>query len=152
MTLTKKDFDDGKLMVSGATFEIINDQTGQVVDTITTWDNGIAISKELSVVYTYSIKEISTNKKYKLNDNPIITVELKLEGDTTKELKVTNEKRKGQIKVIKVDKDNNKILLEGVVFDILDEQENVVDILTTDKRGEAISKLLPCIDAKYIIR
>lgn len=150
--ITKKDFDDGKLMVSGATFEIINDQTGQVVDTITTWDNGIAISKELSVVYTYSIKEISTNKKYKLNDNPIITVELKLEGDTTKELKVTNEKRKGQIKVIKVDKDNNKILLEGVIFDILDEQENVVDILTTDKRGEAISKLLPCIDEKYIIR
>ena len=43
--------------------------------------------------------------------------------------------KKAQIKVIKVDKDNNEIKLEGVIFDVLDQDGNIVQTLKTDKNG-----------------
>ena len=55
------------------------------------------------------------------------------------------------MKVIKVDLDNNEILLEGVTFDIKDEEGNIVDTITTNELGEATSKRLPCIDKKYTV-
>lgn len=49
-------------------------------------------------------------------------------------------KKKGQIKVIKIDEDNNEIKLEDVVFDVLDSNNNIVDTITTNSNGEAITK------------
>lgn len=36
---------------------------------------------------------------------------------------------KGQVKVIKVDKDNNEVKLEGVEFEVLDENDKVLEKL-----------------------
>jgi hypothetical protein len=90
--------------------------------------------------------KLGTKKEYKLTDK---TITVQLEQDEIKDIVFENEKRKGQIKIIKVDLDNKEILLEGVTFDILDEQGNVVDTITTNEQGEAISKRLPCIDRQY---
>ena len=53
-----------KLELKVQLFEIINEQTNEVVDTITTRENGEEISKDLSILYTYKLKRKSTNNKY----------------------------------------------------------------------------------------
>ena len=146
----KKDFDNKELGVEGVVFDIICEQTGKVVDTITTDKNGIATSKDLSILYTYTLVEVSTDKKYNLNTEPITNLET--EYKNTLQIEITNEKKKGQIKIIKKDIDNRNIPLAGVVFDILDENGNIVDTVVTDARGEALTKMLPSIDTKYTIR
>ncbi|MGE1125683.1 MSCRAMM family protein, partial [Bacillus wiedmannii] len=52
-------------------------------------------------------------------------------------LKVENEQLdKGSVEITKVDKDSQKEL-EGVVFEVQDEQGKVVTKVTTDKEGKA---------------
>ncbi|MCI8344574.1 MAG: hypothetical protein HFJ42_01090 [Clostridia bacterium] len=92
--------------------------------------------------------KLGTKNEYKLNEE-IITVELK--ENEIKDIIFENELKKGQVKVIKIDLDNNEVLLEGVTFDILDEDKNVVDTITTNELGEATSTRLPCIDKIYTI-
>lgn len=146
----KKDEDNNKIGIEGATFEIINEQTNEVVDTITTRENGEAISKDLSILYTYKLKEKSTNNKYIYEEKTI--TDIKIEHNKILEFEVTNLLKKGQVRIIKKDLDNRNILLEGVTFEILDEKGNIVDTIKTDRRGQAVSKMLPCIDTQYVIR
>lgn len=80
-------------------------------------------------------------KWYNLSEDK--TVEVK--WDTTEESIVENELKKGQIKIIKVDQDNNEIKLEGVTFEVLDENDNVLEKISTNENGEALT-------AKYPIR
>ena len=74
-----------------------------------------------------------------------------LEQDKIKDITFTNELKKGQVRVIKVDLYNNEVKLKGVEFELLDESGNVVDTLITDQNGEAVSKLLR-IDKKYTLK
>lgn len=150
LEIVKVDKDNNKLPVEGATFEIIDETTNKVIQKITTDFNGKALFKNLKVTRRYTIHEISTNKKYNLNLDDITGISIKA-NDTTS-ITIENEKKKGQIKIIKVDKDNNDIKLEGIKFEILDSNMNVIENLTTDKNGEAISSNLPCIDETYFIR
>lgn len=87
-------------------------------------------------------------------NNYVLSDEVKtvvLKEDEIKSLKFENEKKKGQIEIIKVDAENNEIKLEGVTFEILDKEKNVVDIVITDENGRAITKGLP-IDNEYTAR
>lgn len=72
--------------LKGAIFEIY-DERDNVVDRITTGDNGVAISKDLPLG-KYAIKEITPPKHY-MTDGEIIYVELKVANDLIK-LKVEN--------------------------------------------------------------
>ncbi len=48
---------------------------------------------------------------------------------------VENDVKKGKIKVLKKDEDNNKIGIEGATFEIINEQTNeVVDTITTTEK------------------
>ena len=117
------------------------------MDTITTNSKGVATTKRLPIDQKYTIVEKETQEEYVLTEE-IQNVTLK--QDQIKSIVFENEKKKGQIRVIKVDKENNKVLLEGVTFDILDEANNVVDTITTNSEGAAITKRLP-IDQKYTV-
>ena len=83
-----------------------------------------------------------------MNDKQI-EVELKANQITT--ITFENEKKKGQVEVIKVDKDNNEIKIPDVTFEIYDEENNLVDTIITDKEGKAVSKPLP-IDQDYLVK
>ena len=83
-----------------------------------------------------------------MNDKQV-EVELKANQITT--ITFENEKKKGQVEVIKVDKDNNEIKIPDVIFEVYDEENNLVDTLVTDKEGKAVSKLLP-IDQEYTVK
>ena len=145
--VVKIDKDNNEVKIEGVTFKIY-DELGREVDTLITDTNGEAISKLLPVGQTYTLKEISTLDNYVINTQDF-KVDVKFGEIST--VNVTNEKKKGQIEVIKIDKDYNEIKLEGVTFEILDKNENIVDTLVTDTNGKAISKLLP-IDNEYTIR
>ena len=126
----------------------VYDEKENVVDKLKTDQNGEAVSKRLPIDQKYTVKETKTGNTYVLNEEPQIVT---LKEDQITDITFTNEKKKGQIKVIKVDLDNNEIKLENVEFKVYDEKGNVVDNLKTDKNGEAISKRLP-IDQKYIVQ
>ncbi len=142
----KVDKDNNEVLLEGVTFDIL-DENGQVVDTIKTDSNGVAITKKLPIDQKYTVLEKSTLQNYVLSEE---TQTVTLEQDQIKDITFENEKKKGQIRVIKVDMDDNEVLLEGVTFDVLDENGQVVDTIETDSNGEAITKRLP-IDQKYTI-
>ena len=83
-----------------------------------------------------------------MNDKQV-EVELKANQITT--ITFENEKKKGQVEVIKVDKDNNEIKIPDVTFEIYDEENNLVDTIITNKEGKAVSKPLP-IDQEYLVK
>ena len=87
-------------------------------------------------------------ENYVLTEEPQTVI---LEEDQITDLTFTNEKKKGQIKVIKIDEENNEVRLEGVEFKIYDESGNEVGTLVTDKNGEAVSERLP-IDQTYTVQ
>ncbi len=140
----KVDLDNNEIRIPNVEFNVY-DEKGNVVDTLVTDANGEATSKRLPIDQQYKVQETKTGEWYVLNNEPQTAI---LEQDKITEMTFTNEKKKGQIKVIKVDLDNNEVLLEGVTFDILDENKNVVDTIVTNENGEATTKRLP-IDQEY---
>ena len=144
----KVDKDDNTVRIPNVTFEVL-DKNNNVLEKITTNENGEATTKKYPIrdYEQLKIHEIETDKWYVLDDE---TKTVKLEANQIKDITFTNEKKKGQIRVIKVDMDNNEVLLEGVTFDVLDEKGQVVDTIKTDSKGEATTKRLP-IDQKYTV-
>lgn len=142
----KVDLDDNEVTIPDVEFNVY-DESGNIVDTLVTDENGEATSIRLPIDQEYKVQETKTGEWYVLNEEPQTAI---LEQDKITELNFENEKKKGQVRVIKVDLDDNKVLLEGVTFDILDENKNVVDTVTTDENGEATTEKLP-IDQKYTV-
>ena len=137
--IIKVDKDNHEIKLEGVKFEIL-DKNNKVIQTLTTNKNGEAISNELRIGEEYTVKEKSTRSEYILSNK---TEKVTLKENEIKTLTFENEIKKGQMKIVKVDKDNNEITLEGVTFEILDEKGNVVDNLKTDEKGEATSIKLP---------
>ena len=141
----KVDQDNNEVLLENVKFDVVN-EAGEVVDTIVTGKDGTATTKRIPIDSAYTVIERETKKEYKLTEE---TQTVKLEQDEIKDITFQNEKRKGQLRVIKVDLDDNEVLLEGVSFDILDKSGNVVDTVVTDSNGEATTKRLPCVDEEY---
>ena len=112
--------------------------------------NGEALTSRYAIrdFEKLKLRETKTLEDYKLSEK-IETVTLKENQVTTKVIE--NEVKKGKIKVIKVDLDNNEIRIPNVEFEVLDEANNVVDTLITNANGEAISKELP-ISQEYLLK
>ena len=89
----------------------------------------------------YKLIETKTNKWYNLAND----TEIKVEWDKETTKNIENELKKGQVKVIKVDKDNNEVKLEGVEFEVLDENDKVLEKIITNENGEALT-------SRYAIR
>ncbi len=125
----------GKVL-EGVKFQIL-DEAKQVVDTIVTDENGVATSKKL-LLGTYYYQEIEAP------DNVVIDTQIHefvlSQNNQVIKKNVINELIQGSLKIIKVDENNKP--LAGVKFNILDENKNVVDVITTDKAGIAVSKEL----------
>ena len=142
--------------------------------TFHTSSDGEFVIKNLRANQYYYLKETKHNKWYKLIneayvDNKLVEVKdgivndlyLKAYSDSTTEkyveqnriemkLDIPNELIKGQVKVIKVDKDNNEVKLEGVKFNVLDKNGKVLETITTDKNGEATSSKYPIRDYRKL--
>lgn len=128
--------DDDKA-IANVKFNILNENK-EVIQTLVTGENGIAVSEELQPG-KYFYKEVETPAGYILD-----TTEYPFEIGTTGEIhavKVVNHLAKGQLQITKYDNLGNT--LANVKFDVLDENKNVVDTIVTDENGVAVSKELP---------
>ena len=145
----KVDLDNKEVKLQGVKFDVL-DENRKVLETITTDENGEAYTSRYAIrdYSKLTIREKETLENYVLNDTPQTVV---LEAEQIKTVTFTNELKKGQIKVIKVDQDNNEVKLKGIEFKVYDEDKKLVDTLITDENGEATSKRLR-IDKKYTVQ
>lgn len=150
LEVIKVDADNNVIKVEGAEFDLIDEGTGKIISNVITMADGTATINNLRIDKTYSLIEKSTNHKYNLNGDKITNITI--EADKITQIQVENELKKGQVKVIKIDKDNNEVKLEGVEFEILNKNMEVIEEIITDENGEALSSRLPCVDEEYFVR
>lgn len=116
------------LPIQGVTFELTT-LDGTIVGKATTNNKGIALFENL-YQGSYIAREISTNEKYILNTNDFKT---NVTFNKTSTLNIENEHKKGNVKIYKVDKDNNKVVLGNVEFNLYSEEfKKVIGTYRTD--------------------
>ena len=141
LQIYKIDKDNNKIALGNVEFDLYSKELNKVIGTYFTNADGIINIKNLRVG-DYSLIEKSTNKWYDLADNKNI----KIEWNKTTNVTVENELKKGQIRIIKVDADNNEILLEGVKFGIYDKNNKLLETVITNKEGKALTQKYPIRD------
>lgn len=83
---------------------------------------------------TIILTETKTQEQYVLDGTE---KEIIIEYDEEKTIEIKNKRKKGNITIKKVDKDDNSINLSGVEFDLIAQNGDIVKHLVTDKNGEA---------------
>lgn len=144
LKILKVDKDDNTITLDAIEFDLI-DENKEIVAHIKTDENGQAEIKDINTG-NYTLKETKTKKEYNL----CVDKDIVVKWNETTEVTIENEKKKGQIKVIKLDKDNNEIKLKGVEFEVFNNKDKVVEKLVTDEKGEAMTSRLPI--GEYKIR
>ena len=140
LTIYKVDKDDNKLTLGNVEFELYSEELGKVVGTYNTDVDGKIEIKNLRTG-NYLLRETKTNQWYNLSED----TEVQIKWNELTETTVEDELKKGGLKVIKVDKDNNEIKLPNVEFEVLDTNDNVLETIKTNENGEAYTK-------EYVIR
>ena len=118
--------------IKGVKFQITNSYGD--TSTFTTDENGkilLANLKQGEVI----IKEIEAVGKYKINDEEL---KIHMDYDDVKEVEIKNNLKKGNIKIIKTDKDDENIKLENVKFHLIDDNNNIIKEGVTDEKGELL--------------
>lgn len=131
----KVDKDNHKIALGNVEFDLYSEEFQKVIGTYTTDVNGEIQINDLRTG-NYKLIEKKTGQWYNLAEDTNVVVK----WNTTEENTIENELKKGQIRVIKVDKDNNEVKLAGVKFDVLDEFGNVLETIITDENGEALTR------------
>ncbi len=128
--------DENQKPLQGVKFQIL-DSNSKVLQTITTDANGVAVSDTLEKG-TYYYKEVSAPEGIIIDTNKY---EFTVANDNDLIIKnIVNKYVKGKLEILKIDDEKNTI--EGVKFDILNSNKEVVETLVTDKDGKATSKEL----------
>lgn len=143
LKIQKVDEDDKP--IADVKFEIINEEN-KVVATVTTDANGIATVENLPVG-KYKYREVDTPYLYVLDEKEYdfeITSEKREES-----AKVVNQRAKGILKIVKIDKDS-KVAIANAKFNVIDKSNNdIVDAIVTDENGVARTKALPTGEYMY---
>ena len=130
--------DENNEPLAGVTFEIL-DKDMNVIDEMVTNEEGIAESIELEKG-TYYYRETKAPEGIKVDSS---LHEFTIEEDGQKVIEnVINYYIKGQLKIYKLI-DGTQTPLAGAVFEITDENGEVVDTITSDEEGIALSEKLP---------
>lgn len=137
LKVVKVDKDDNDLTLGAVEFDLINSR-GETVKHLVTDVNGIAEVKNINTG-NYTLRETLTKKEYNLAVDQDIVVN----WNETMKIKVENEKKKGQIEVYKVDSEDKEIKLEGVEFQVINSNNEVVETIVTDSNGYAITSRIP---------
>ncbi|MGN1326936.1 MAG: SpaA isopeptide-forming pilin-related protein, partial [Clostridia bacterium] len=102
--IIKTDEETGKEL-SGVTFNVKYSDTNQNIGDFTTDASGKIVITGLRQG-KITITEKSTKEEYELDSTPI---EVELEYEQIKQIDINNLRKKGNLKIIKIDKDNNEI-------------------------------------------
>ena len=148
LKIIKLDKDNNNIFIPNIEFELL-DSNKNLINIYKTNENGEIFINNLNIG-NYYLREINSSNSlyYPLDKDIKVTIDW---NKTTIKF-IENELKKGQIKIIKIDKDNNEIKLPGVIFEIIDSNMNVIEELVTNENGEVLSSKLPCKDKIYFIR
>lgn len=141
----KVDKDNQKIVLGNVEFQLYSHEFQEIIGRYYTDVNG-EIYIEKVRTGDYSLIETNTNKWYNLAENK----ELEVEWNLTSEIIVKNELKKGSIRVIKVDKEDNEIKLQNVKFNLMDNEGNILEELTTNENGEVNTKKYPVRDFREL--
>lgn len=147
--------DEAANPLAGAVFEIRNAKTGALVAKTEPINSTGKVTVQVPAGdYEYTVTEIQAPDGYVLDSTPrpVILNKGNQDGEiiyTAEPVEITNRQMKGNIKLVKVDGESNKPL-EGAVFGVYDSKGELVDTLTTNSNGEAMSKNLP--NGKYTLK
>lgn len=141
LKIYKIDKDNNRVVLGNVEFQLYSEEFKKVVGTYYTDVNGELKIENLRIG-DYKLIETKTNKWYNLSDN--VDIKINWDEETTKNIE--NELKKGQLKIIKIDNENKEVKLEGVEFEVLDKNDNVLEKLITDENGEALTSKYPIRD------
>ncbi|ELC8466019.1 Cys-Gln thioester bond-forming surface protein [Clostridium perfringens] len=129
--ITKIDEETGEPL-EGAEFEMVKADTNEVVENMTTKENG-KITSGLHPFGDYIIREIKAPNKYTLNGKEYpVTIS---EHMQTIEITHANRIIKGRVAINKFDNEFNDLKLKDAEFTIYDKNDKEVDKLITDENG-----------------
>ena len=143
----KEVFDQEITLVPGENIEFgLYDMSNNLIMKKSTNEEGILIFDNLKIG-KYKIKELSNNTSYINNDHYIeMEVKLTINNAGSEEIvKITNELKKGSIKVLKYKEleSNDFALAKGVEIGLYDKDKNLIKVLTTNELGEVIFDNIP---------
>lgn len=131
--------------VPNVTFEIKDEKQNKIAE-VTTNQKGIAKLENINP-QMITVKEIRVPENYVLSQEE---KQVKLEWGKVATLTFENELIKGQIKIVKISKEDNVrngqkkgSPIPNVLFEIRDAEGNLVEELTTNQEGVAFSRKLP---------
>ena len=161
LKIIKVDKDDNAIRLPNTKFSISLKSTGRLLGEYVTDENGeinLDISKDLKIFKSeeLELKEIEASKGYYISkEENAYNIKVKMEKENT--ISISNDKIKGNIKILKLSNEDNKLSglkkntpLCDTVFNIYNENNELVDTITTDKNGVATSKDLEY--GKYYIK
>ncbi|KIV72269.1 Cell wall surface anchor family protein [Bacillus mycoides] len=123
---------DNKQPLEGVEFTIYDEKGRELIQVITD-KNGIAKSGDLPYG-SYYFKETKAKTGYVINNQKFdFNIE---ENAKTLPFTVTNKLIKGNVKLVKVDADNQDIKLKGAVYELFDATNEKVGEYTTNENGE----------------
>lgn len=137
LKLIKVDADNADIKLEKIEFDLI-DEKGKVQAHLITDEKGEAFASNLDIG-KYTLRETKTKEEYKITEDIPITIEWNKECTQV----VENVKKKGQIEIKKVDKEDVKYPIQDVVFEVKNMDGKVVQTIITDENGIAITKELP---------
>ncbi|MCT4542156.1 MAG: SpaA isopeptide-forming pilin-related protein [Vallitalea sp.] len=132
-TLKKVDKHNHDIKLSGAEYEFR--RGNKVLGTLTTDKNG-EITVDNLLFLEHTLTETKAPEGYKLDRTPFV---FKI-NSASKTFTLENEKIR-TLKIIKVDKNNEDIVLPGASFEIYDDKDQIVDTVITDNTGVALINL-----------
>ncbi|EHQ2709714.1 hypothetical protein KRC30_001765 [Enterococcus faecalis] len=136
-------------VLEGAVFKVVNTKTQQVVQETLTTNQAGQIRLAGLEAGQYAFIETKAPTGYKLDATPV-PFEIKLEQTQTIRLKKENTRLENQLKVEKVDENNEVKRLAGAEFSLYDQKNNLIEKGVTNENGELLfSNLLP--DGEYYL-
>ena len=137
---------DTRQPLYGVEFELL-DARNNILGRFVTDRNGVITFGRNLAPGRYQVREVRAAPGYVLDERRH-TVTIR-EGETT-EIVFENQLMRGQIQIVKKAAEANPVTgdragatLAGAVFEIFNNRNEVVDRITTDRRGVATSKMLP---------
>ena len=136
-------------VLEGAVFKVVNTKTQQVVQETLTTNQAGQIRLAGLEAGQYAFIETKAPTGYKLDATPV-PFEIKLEQTQTIRLKKENTRLENQLKVEKVDENNEVKRLAGAEFSLYDKKNNLIEKGVTNENGELLfSNLSP--DGEYYL-
>lgn len=139
--------EETKESIEGITFNAKYKDNGENIGDFKTDKNGNITINRLRPG-TIVLTETASTKHYILNTTEF---DVSVEFGDTKEIEITNQHKKGNLRVFKVDKDNNRVALGNVEFDLYSEEyQKVIGTYCTNVDGEIYVENLRTGDYKWI--